>query len=163
MGEAPPEPRPAASGIRIVPFSELRPVAPERLRVWRTGEEIDLDKIWHVIHFVLTGSAGKSDRPEGSLLADDLEIGARDVGAGRPWALLPEQTARFAQAVAPLQFEDMKDRFDVAAMRRKKVYLAQSVDADAASFTEVWRQLLKLQKFLETTAQNGEGLILFMV
>src|SRR5437867_3101435 len=101
LGEDPPEPKAGPPKFRWIPFNEIPPEPPERQKAWREGLEIDLDKVWHVIHFLLTGSAGKVNAPEGSLLADGRPIGDCEVGASRAWALLPEETARFAGAIAP--------------------------------------------------------------
>ena len=126
------------------------------------AEEIDLDKAWHISHFVLTGSAAKCAGPEGSLLADERVVGTHEVGAGRPWALLPDETKRFAEAIASFGFEDMKARFDIEAMQQQKVYLADGMQRETWCFEYVWENIEKLQNFLAAAVKNGQGLILYM-
>ena len=45
-------------------------------------EEIDLDKSWHGIHFLLTGAAWEGERPLNFLILGGEEVGDIDVGHG---------------------------------------------------------------------------------
>jgi hypothetical protein len=44
--------------------------------------ELDVDKAWHGIHFLLTGAAWGDNRPECFIVASGREIGDDDVGYG---------------------------------------------------------------------------------
>jgi len=153
---------PGEPPLEIKPSNSFT-VSVERQRAWDLGEEIDVDKDWHVIHFLLTGSAQACDRPEGSLLADDRPIGVGDVGVGRPWALLPDEIARFAQAISDFRYADMTDRFDIGEMLRQDVYSAGAVENESWCLDSLWKRIGTLRDFVTTASRNGQGVILFMV
>ena len=55
------------------------------------GGELDLDKAWHGIHFLLTGSAWEGEEPLCYLLAGGQEVGDEDVGYGPARVLRPRE------------------------------------------------------------------------
>ncbi len=81
----------------------------------------DLDKAWHGIHWLLTGSAEAT----GGLLSDALlggeEVGD-DRGYGAPRLLTPAQVVAVADALADLDADLLRSRFDPEAMRAAQVY-----------------------------------------
>ena len=96
------------------------------------------------------------------MLADHRLVGIGDVGAGRPWALLPDETALFAQAVARFEFKDLKDRFDIGEMSRQDVYLVGALEDESWCLDAIWTHTV-LRDFVATASRNGQGVILFMV
>src|SRR3712207_3831611 len=57
--------------------------------------EIDLDKAWHGIHFLLTGTAWEGQEPLCYLLVGGEYIGDEDVGYGPARVLRPHEVADF--------------------------------------------------------------------
>ena len=62
----------------------------------------DLDKAWHGIHYLLTGTAWEGDAPLDTLLVGGTEVPDPDEewGCGPPRRVSAADTARFAQALA---------------------------------------------------------------
>lgn len=87
---------------------------------------IDLDKAWHGIHFLLTGHADGGDPPlawaitGGEILGDDPE--GYDLGYGPALFLTPEQAHAVAQALASIPMPDFAARFDAKTMAKKDIY-----------------------------------------
>lgn len=150
---------------RVARFDELPAASPERQRVWQIGEEIDVGKAWHIIHYLLNGTAAKVHGPEGALVGNDRFIGMCEIGDSLPWALLPDEVAHFAVAIAPITRKVMTDRFDVPAMQQSGVYLSGSISIkpDEDNLDYVWHQLARLKKFFAAACRLKQGVILFMV
>src|SRR5581483_8450775 len=86
------------------------------------GEEIDLDKAWHGIHFLLTDTDWEGDEPLCYLLTGGTEVGSVDVGYGPARALSSAQVKRFAEAVSGLTVDALRSRFDPARMMSLDIY-----------------------------------------
>jgi hypothetical protein len=48
----------------------------------QNGDQIDLDKAWHTLHFLFTGSAWDGEFPHGFLVSCGRPVGDVDVGYG---------------------------------------------------------------------------------
>ena len=70
------------------------------------GGEIDLDKAWHGIHFLLTGSAWEGDEPLGYLIAAGQPVGDEDVGYGPARVLRPKEVAQLDAALAAISLDN---------------------------------------------------------
>jgi hypothetical protein len=83
---------------------------------------IDLDKSWHGIHFLLTGSAEEGEEPLCYLIKGGEEVGDGDVDFGPPRALRPKQIANWANALSSISTDDLRKRFDAKAMMEAEIY-----------------------------------------
>jgi hypothetical protein len=159
------EPRESASeetgliGKIVSPFSFRRP---EQILggVREEGDEVDLDKSWHLLHFLLTGSAAGTEAPESTLLQDWPEIGDVQIGWGRAWAIHSGAIRRFDEALKQIRDEDLFERFDPAEMTRQDVYLGDAFEGDEKAGCEyVLEYLLILRTFVSEAARRGCGAI----
>jgi hypothetical protein len=124
------------------------------------GDEIDLDKSWHLLHFLLAGSADGTEAPESTLLQDWPQIGDVEVGWGRAWAIDSEGIRRFDTALTQVREDELFARFDTAEMTRQDVYLGDTFEGDERSGCEyVLEYLLILRTFVSETARRGCGAI----
>ena len=82
----------------------LPPADPER--------EVDIDKAWHGLHFLLTGSADEVEGPTGFLLSGGEALD--DEGFAR--ALRPDYVARLAGLLDSLTIEALRGRYDPRRM-----------------------------------------------
>jgi hypothetical protein len=127
-----------------------------------SGEEIDLDKAWHIVHFLLTGTADKVPTPAGALLNDGNPITREEICLGRPWALSPQEAAQFAAAVAAVGPEEIQQRFDLSAMKSANVYLTKGISDGNSLRGYALHHLAALREFLGKASDEGQGVILFM-
>ncbi len=119
-----------------------------------------LDKAWHAIHFLLTGSAGEAALPEGYLLDGGLALGDPDPDEmeAQPRLLSPEEIKAFAKVVRSLDEEELRRRFDHAAMLDAGVY---SIGPDAdEEFESVAHYFEKLRTFIAHAADAGHGAVI---
>src|SRR5688572_12485480 len=86
------------------------------------GTDSDLDKAWHGIHFLLTGSSDEGKPPLDFLVAGGRPVGDEDVGYGSARVFTAAETRRIADAVKAVSDEQLAARFDPRAMMAKKIY-----------------------------------------
>jgi len=87
-----------------------------------SGEEfLDLDKAWHGLHWLLTGTTDDASTPAGQAVLGGTELG-EDWGYGPPRLLRPDDVRRVAGALDALTADDLRARFDPAAMTAADVY-----------------------------------------
>jgi len=146
--EAPAEPEPAAASW---------PEAEE-------GEAVDLDKLWHGLHYLLTGSADERPLPAGFLLSGGEDVG-EDEGDGTPRLLEPAQVRAIADLLAALDADELTRRFDARRMTELKIYpdpiWRRDADPDEAHTPLGW--LLdafdELRTFMTAAARAGDAVV----
>ncbi len=115
------------------------------------GTTIDLDKEWHAIHFLLTGSAGPTDSPLSLILGNYQNVGP-DIGYGPAFQIPKLFLKAFDHAISALSSSDLRARYDVKAMVNNQVYIADSL-ADEGQ--EALEYLLKGIERLREFASKG--------
>ena len=126
------------------------------------GDTLFLDKSWHGIHFLLTGTAWEGVRPLHLLVAGGEDIGDIDVGQGPARAVTAEQVAEASRALAALSDESIRSRFDPPAMLRAKIYpeiWGRPPDEDD-TLGYLMEYLGHLRRYLSRQASAGMGVVI---
>jgi len=124
--------------------------------------ELDLNKLWHGLHYLLTGTAWEIGDGAGAAILGGEEIG-EDGGYG-PARLLDAETVRVVStALDTLDIDTLRARFDADAMTAADIYpnvWARNVgdfDSDLApAFADLCR-------FYRTAAANGQAVLLAII
>ncbi len=106
-------------------FSFFRKKKEEPADDWRPdepGAESDIDKAWHGIHFLLTGSAWEGIGPEAFIVAGGTEIGKIDVGYGPARAFRSKEVSEIAQRLKGIDKKILENRFDKKAFIENEIY-----------------------------------------
>ena len=127
----------------------------------QAAEQGDLDKAWHGLHFLLTGSAEGGPEPWGYLLEGGESIGAVDVGYGPARALRPAQVASFAAALSAVSPDELRKRFDPTAMRRAGIYPDIWRPEDPEPLEYVLYYYGALRAFVERASSRHKGIIIY--
>jgi hypothetical protein len=111
--------------LRLTPIKVQRtePAPPSDNPLWppaAPGEELDLDKAWHGLHFLLTGMADGGTEPACFLLDGGEELGDDDDVQVR--LLRPPQVRAFADHLAALTSDELTKRFDPVRMTKLRIY-----------------------------------------
>lgn len=123
-------------------------------------EYLDLDKSWHILHTLISGSPDTGNTPEAALLGGK-EVGPSG-GYGPVRVLRPEQVSEFAEVLKPLDVETLKKRVDPVALRKQGVTFAQTeFDLELLNF-EIEDYFPTLQKFVQATVKKKRGLLLIL-
>jgi hypothetical protein len=125
------------------------------------GERVVLNKAWHAIHFVLTGSRLGGDEPLNFLVDQGTPVGEVDVGFGPARVLRSEQVRRLAAALAPIEPHEVARRVDVVKFDQETIYPGHwqrngaGVDYVVANYTA-------MRELIARAADHGHGLILYI-
>jgi hypothetical protein len=83
---------------------------------------VDVDKAWHCMHFLLTGTADAGEPPLDFILCGGEVVGDEDVGYGPARAFMPADLQQIAKALNLIDREALAARFDPAQMDRLEIY-----------------------------------------
>ncbi len=88
---------------------------------WPNGPVLDLDTSWHVLHFLITGDPRKGEHPLGNAIMGGKGIGP-DIGYGPARLIQPAEVRTIAKALAEVDENQLRERFDPVALEAAKVY-----------------------------------------
>ncbi|MEU7904355.1 YfbM family protein [Actinoplanes sp. NPDC049118] len=121
--------------------------------------ELDLEKSWHGVHYLLTGTAWATDDGAGAAILGGDEVG-EDGGYGPARILGPERVRAVAASLDALNVETLRARFDPDAMAVADIYplgwadIADDFDRCLAPY------FIQLRDFYRSAASNGQAVLL---
>jgi Domain of unknown function (DUF1877) len=124
-------------------------------------ERVVLNKAWHAIHYVLTGSRLGGDEPLNFLVDEGTPVGEVDVGYGPARVLSSDQVRRIAAALAPISPDEVARRVDVARLDREAIYPGhwQRNRIDVDYVVSTYREMRDLMVRL---AEQRQGVVLYI-
>jgi len=146
--------------VEVVLFPDPDHVASEGRGDCKWSEEIDIDKAWHGIHFLLTGSAGETESALGAVIMGGEGVGD-DLGYGPARYLTPERVKELARALAEVKPEDLVKNFDPEKMTDQQVYPLIWDEGDEA-LEYLLHHFHKLKDYYNDAAAKGNGMLLYM-
>ncbi|WP_018228018.1 YfbM family protein [Methyloversatilis universalis] len=125
-------------------------------------DTIDLDKAWHGIHFMLTGTAWEGTPPLNFLMHGGVEIGDVEVGYGPARGMTAAEVKAVAGALAGIDEAFMRARFDPAQMMQLDIYpgIWDRDPADDDSLGYCMEYFSELRAFVMRAAERGAGLVI---
>ncbi len=128
------------------------------------ADMLDIDKTWHAIHYLLTGTDWESGFPEGFLVSCGQVVGDVDVGYGPARSFSQSEVATIADYLAGLPNETLRSRLDFAEMQRLDIYPV--VWEDESLIDDEWEYICggldDLRRFLAETKSKGMGLLVYI-
>lgn len=127
-------------------------------------DEIDLDKAWHAIYYILTGQAEGGKEPFNYLLEGGVQIGD-DFGYGPARAFSSEQAKGFYEILKNIDKNHIKDRFDLDDMKAKKIYVIEHAahrDPAEELLEYVTEYFMILKAFMERTVKEQKGIVIYI-
>lgn len=82
---------------------------------------VDVEKAWHGLHFLLTGTAWEGEPPLDFIVRGGIELGD-DIGYGPARGFAPAEVAALAAALEPLTVDQLTGRFDAERMKALEIY-----------------------------------------
>lgn len=125
------------------------------------GLVMDFDKLWHGVHYLLTGSAEEADRPLGFIYSGGAYVGDEEIGLGPPRTFTPVEVRAIADGLAKLNDAELRSRYKPDEMMRLEIY-PEIWDRDPAE-DDVLSALLdavrELRSVLDGVVARGHGLL----
>jgi len=151
--------------LRFTPIKVQRsePAPPSDNPLWPPagpGEQVDLDKAWHGLHFLLTGTDDGGTEPAnyltegGEYLGDDDDVQAR--------LLRPDQVRALAAYLATLDGDELTRRFDPERMTKLGIYpdviwkRPEETDAPRGFLLDAFSDL---REFVGGVARDGDAIV----
>lgn len=126
--------------------------------------ESDLDKAWHGIHYLLTGTDWEGEEPSCYLLKGGQEIGDIDVGYGPARGLRHKQVKEFCEVLKSVNVEELRKRFDGEKMMKLDIYPTiwdrDPKEDDTLGYLVEYFHILR--SFVERAVERGKGLIVYL-
>ena len=120
--------------------------------------EIDIDKAWHGIHYLLTGSAESNES-----LASKVIMGGEDIGPDRGYGpaqlLKPDEVKDIARLLDATTPDALRKRFKPKEMTDAKVYPDIWVRDGDEALSYVLDYYKKLAAFYKRAAERGQAVI----
>ena len=125
------------------------------------GADTDLDKAWHGIHYLLTGSVWEGDGPLNFLIAGGETIGEIDVGYGPARCLKSHNVSEINAALSEITVEEFEVRFEPDKMMAEKIYPEiWNRKEENGNLDYLVEYFVELKQFISKAAQNKMGLII---
>jgi hypothetical protein len=148
--------KPAPASQPAEPVPAIGPLA--------DSDALCIDKAWHALHYLFTGTAWAGEPPADFLAVGGTEIGKVDVGYGPARSFTPAQVQGIAAFLNQQREDELRSRIDPAAMQRLDIY--PGVWADDADLEEEWEYLagsfLEMKRFVGQAAQANLSMIVYI-
>lgn len=127
-------------------------------------DEIDLEKAWHGIHFLLTRSPWEGEEPLCYLVSGGKTIGDVDVGYGPARALKSKLVASFNVALSGISSDDLRKRYDPKALAKAEIYpeIWDSDPAEEEGLGYLVEMFEDLKTFVAKTAEQKKGMVVYL-
>jgi hypothetical protein len=146
------------AGVKREPSSLLGVLYPEPEPEGHPARYLDIDKTWHIIHFLLNGRAWEGDGPFFDAVLGGSQLTDEDLGYGPARFLDPAEVVATAQALDRVSVDELWSRFDESRVREADLYW--SMDTGSKDYALVNYEALRT--FFRATAQRGEAAILWL-
>jgi hypothetical protein len=83
---------------------------------------IDIDKSWHIIHFLLNGEPWKGSQPFAGVVLGGTKVSDEDVGYGPARFLLPPEVRELNRALESVPMDSLFARWNQDAITKAELY-----------------------------------------
>jgi hypothetical protein len=132
---------------------------------WRPeelGAEFDVDKAWHGIHFLLTGSAWEGTGPEAFIVAGGTKIGDIDVGYGPARAFKSKEVHEIAKRLKTIDKSGLEKKCDKKAFFENEIYPEIWDEEPEDCFGYLLEYFEMLKQFIIKAAEDKKALIVYL-
>jgi len=128
------------------------------------GIATDLDKAWHGIHYLFTGSADTGDFPWCFLVVGGRTVGNVDVGYGPARVFSSAQTKEIFAALSTLDEDQLRRRFNPSEMTAKGIYpeIWSRGSPDAETIDYLLEYYSVLRGFLQQATEEEVGIVVYL-
>lgn len=127
---------------------------------------VDLDKAWHCLHYLLTGSAQGGQGSLAFLLAGGTPVGSEDLGGAGPARVFrADEVAAIAGALAQVTEAELAARLDPKKLEALGIYPGRWAELNIRSDYDLGYYLgpfRGLQRLTERGQQERQGMIVWI-
>lgn len=119
---------------------------------------MDVDKAWHAIHFLLTGTAYEGNGPLFNVIMGGEELDDTDNGYGPARILTPAEVKEVNKALEHIPPAELQKRFSAKKLKEADIYPEIWDDEDGLEY--VITHYEQLRDFYKNAAEAGNGMVL---
>ncbi len=119
--------------------------------------EIDLGKVWHGLHYCLTGDVGEGEHALGFIMYGGTQIGDIDLGYGPGRLFTSHDVKELNRALANTSVDTLKSNFDPNQM--DDVYL--SVWQEDGAFEYILEYYERTKSYLKNLSKKELGMVVY--
>ena len=148
------------ASFQAIPADTMDAARADPAIAWEGGfeHEVDVDKAWHGLHWLLTGTDWTVSAGAGEAILGGERIGDDDEDEDVR-LLAPERVAAVAAALASLPRETLAARYDPPAMAAAKIYPDIWVRDGAEALDYLLHYYDELAEFYAGAAERGDGVL----
>ena len=124
-------------------------------------KSLDMDKSWHLIHFLLTGSAWGGEGPIAGAILGGEEIADTDAGYGPFRYMRPADVQATSEALAKVDEHLLWSRFDAKRVGEADIYPSPWTGDDPEP-EYIAQNYIALRNFYAAAAFTGDGMLLYI-
>ena len=124
-------------------------------------EDIDLDKSWHGIHYLLTHTMAEGDPPLNFLIVGGTEVGDIDVGYGTARAFYSTSVREINDALKGINAEYLSKRYNAVEMKRLDIY-PDIWDDEETGIEYCTEYFDALKSFVSRSAARDLGMFVYL-
>ena len=131
----------------------------------KEGTRCDLEKSWHGIHYLLTGSAWEGEPPLDFLVDGGRQVGRIDLEHGPVRAFRADAAQTIYQSLSGVSPYELRKRFNARDMAAKEIYpdIWTGAALEEDSLRYLMDNLDQLRAFLRQTVEAQLGFLVFLV
>jgi hypothetical protein len=124
-------------------------------------DTIDLDKAWHAIHFLLTGSAWEGEPPKNFIVGGGTPIEDSDGGYGEARFFTKDEVAAISSALSELPVDRLLARYDGKGLADADIYpsIWARPDEQDENRDYIRENYSELQSYISGLANRGSSMI----
>jgi hypothetical protein len=143
--------------VRDQILKELESAMAKRPSAAVNAEGLCLEKSWHSLHYLLTGSAVETNSTLGKAILGGKELGA-DIGYGPTRFLEPPEVKEVATALKEVSEVDLEKRFDLPAMVAANVYACR----DESELKLAQHYFAQMVRYYGEITRRGDAMLLYL-
>jgi hypothetical protein len=143
-------------------FGQTSP--PKRERPWSPpaeGTVFELEKNWHILHYVLARSPWEGPMPQATLIRGGTELGTVDVGYGPARMLDSQEIEQFLSCLRALDRNEFAAGITGAELESQEIYGAYP-DWGREDADNLWAYIEGLQAFFAQAQAQEESIIMYL-
>jgi hypothetical protein len=129
-----------------------------------SGEAVRLEKSWHGLHYLFTGTAWEGDDPLCFLLMGGESVGEQDEEEEDvlPRILMPDYVQQLNSALTEITNEEFDRRFDIEQFAVEELYPQIWSEPREDLLSEYRMYFDALQKFVKSAAKRKEAILVML-
>ena len=125
------------------------------------GLDVDVDKAWHGLHYLFTGTVDGGNPPANFLMCGGQDVGTEDVGYGPARVISPDDTRSISQYLSSAGDHELLGRFDAARMTALEIY-PSIWDEGEFAVEYLAENLAQVRRVVTSAEAKGRGLLLVL-